>query len=147
MKEIKFRAWDGKNKCMDDDFFIHSSGRVCDYASRTYDTPNIEVDFYEEEIAVMQYTGLKDKYGVDIYEKDIIKVGENIYRIEYIDDYLQACVFTMDQWGWYLKGSNHFKYCQQEDNIQDYFLWQIESCEVERIGSIYENPELLSEKL
>ena len=133
MRDIKFRVWDTITKTW-------------------YLNPVTIETLWEEEFwsrtpvspIWMQYTGLKDKNGVEIYYQDIIKADENIYRIEYIDDYLQPCVFTGEQWKWYLKGSNHFKYCQQEDNIQDYFLWQIESYESEVIGNIHQNPELLS---
>ena len=142
MREIKFRAWDKIEGCMDDHFFIQNNGRILEGAARVYDTPSIEIE-ETENLVIMQYTGLKDKNGVEIYYQDIIKADENIYRIEYIDDYLQPCVFTGEQWKWYLKGSNHFKYCQQEDNIQDYFLWQIETYESEVIGNIHQNPELL----
>ena len=67
MREIKFRAWDTeKNKMVKVDTIDFYNGNVND------------VDFYNQEIhfgystVLMQYTGLKDKNGTEIYEGDIL---------------------------------------------------------------------------
>ena len=70
MREIKFRAWDFVNKIMDEDIFIDGAGNAYDYASTTYNTPNTEIQ--RCEFPVMQYTGMEDKNGVEIYEGDIL---------------------------------------------------------------------------
>lgn len=70
MREIKFRAWDEEKKEMFyDEFFVDSDGSP--YWHSTQSDANVEL---------MQYTGLKDKNGEEIYEFD------------YLGDY---CVF----WG------------------------------------------------
>ena len=68
MREIKFRAWDtDKNKMVKVDTIDFYNGNVND------------VDFYNQEIhfgfstILLQYTGLKDKNGTDIYEGDILQ--------------------------------------------------------------------------
>jgi len=75
----------------------------------------------KQPIEIMQYTGLKDKNGKEIYEGDIVqnKEKEN-YRV-----------------AWNINGL--WSYKRTSDNasfMQDYW-------EAEVIGNIYENPELL----
>jgi len=80
IEKPSFRAWDRKNKWMDDDFFIYSdNGEIYTNDVRHYDTPNIEIDRVEENnYVVMEYTGKKDKNNVKIFDKDIIKtINEN----------------------------------------------------------------------
>ena len=75
MREIKFRAWIKSDKEMFDwqkDFFSDMSP-VMGYGT--------EIDF--EGIELMQYTGLKDKNGKEIYEGDKISFYKKIAIVEY----------------------------------------------------------------
>ena len=77
MREIEFRLWDKKYGCMDDyGFYIGSDGRVFQPASMTYNTPNTEIEEVKDRYILMQYTGLKDKNGVKIFEGDIVEITD-----------------------------------------------------------------------
>jgi len=154
MREIKFRAWDRNNKYM-----------------AYQGTPDIETlesfIFHFGDCILMQYTGLKDKNGVEIYEGDVLQYKyywatkrwwsrtEDIPEIEEevkkqrADHSIKKTVVVMRGGAFYA----------------DYYLHEIESgCKLdsknevgknlghdyeqkawdfEKIGNIHENPELI----
>jgi uncharacterized phage protein (TIGR01671 family) len=121
-REIKFRAWNKKKKEMRDVCSLHNSTQP--YFVSVYDEEKGEIDWFDDLI-IMQFTGLKDKNGVEIYEEDLLSndVGAPVMRVEFN----QGC-FT-------LNGLENL-ISEEVDHTQ---------C-LEIIGNIYENPELLKEK-
>jgi uncharacterized phage protein (TIGR01671 family) len=68
MKEYKFRAWDKTDKLWieEDHFVIYPEGKFCAWLA-----PDEVLD--EDEVELMQFIGLKDKNGVEVYFKDLIR--------------------------------------------------------------------------
>jgi uncharacterized phage protein (TIGR01671 family) len=91
-------------------------------------------DFTEEceQLILMQYTGLKDKNGKEIYEGDICLI--NIWFGELYSKGKLPIVFKKGIFGYEL-------YC----GSGDYQMMELDGHE-EIIGNIYENPELLERK-
>ena len=134
MREYKFRCWDTENKEMlkvqeldfEDTFY---GGRL---SIRT-DQYN---DYFDiEDMILMQYTGLKDKNGKEIYEEDIVKINDEIIaKVIWDNDYL-----------------GYFLYANEENSIDSfengeqplYDYWG----SIEVIGNIYDNPELLEKDM
>ena len=133
MREIKFRAWDKKNNTMVKikTLFDHEIGTglilIDGYVAfcRTQDGgKNFEIKSYID-CELMQYTGLKDKNGKEIYEGDIIKDSNGkIGKIVH-----EGC-------SWNVRFGEKYYY-----PLENYF--NIDSINIEIISNIYENPELL----
>lgn len=136
MREIKFRAWDKIHKEM----LPNGNGIDVLYILSTSGGSNEEYEF-------MQYIGLKDKKGKEIYEGDIIVS----YYIHFEHDGVNFEV-SCHKSEYKNKACSHLKVEYSDDSAM--FLgvatskmmlnqahmntWQI-------IGNIYENPELLKE--
>lgn len=126
----KFRVWDKKTKSMwnierwhvEDEYFdlIEPNKSVAD--------PNANrVWRKQSDVTVMQSTLLHDKNGVDIFEGDIVsRIG-----VEVSND--RVVVFYD---GSYLAQSIKNGYCKFLDDVR---------FEMEVIGNVHENPELLGE--
>ena len=139
----KFRAWNKRIAIMEEDFYIHSNGSQYNLAERNYNTPHIEIE--KAELEIMQYTGLEDKNGVQIYEGDILKCTSKIYTNlgltetgEY-DKTIKQVIWKDDSWGTRVISSNLTSKGAEKSGLV------ITTKYAEIIGNIYENPELLEE--
>lgn len=131
-REIRFRAWVKQSKKMafftgevwittnspTTELTIGLEGWIAQgsYQNDHYNGMNIP----HGEFELMQYTGLKDKNGTEIYEGDILKAGETIAPCVWDEEYAQFIFDTPKM---------------------SYFGWDILTI----IGNIYENPELLEQ--
>jgi uncharacterized phage protein (TIGR01671 family) len=91
----------------------------------------------------MQFTGLKDKNGKEIYEGDIVKAFDLVYDIRFGE--ARNTSRNLFWVGWYMVCHNE---SGPHDNTKHYCIPfnKLASNEYEIIGNIYENPELLAPK-
>jgi len=130
MREIKFRAWDSIRKTMvyqPQIMKITGDGQNWRYAA--------SVESHEAWPTIMQYTGLKDKNGKEIYEGDIVRTpwlsidGLNVY-----DDWIM--VYSEENAGFQLQSKENSEYLESPT------VYRIPD-DYEVIGNIWEHPELL----
>ena len=129
-REIRFRLWDTVLKTMMPDFdnWIDFHGNYWTTPDERWDTKNTEIVRGHNYI-LMQFTGLHDKNGKEIYEGDIIQWGgqNEPMVVAWSDKYAS---FGIHRSGWMYM---HF-FGEAVDNTD---------CEV--IGNIYQNPELIKQ--
>jgi uncharacterized phage protein (TIGR01671 family) len=136
MREFKFRAWDGKQ-------MWHNAFCVTGYGKIQRSEISREWHSWKDENWIlMQYTGLKDKNGVEVFEGDML-CGED----EYDGKNFSSCeVFyhdndgVGDHVGFVMNRVRH--YGNRSGGVIPKFLPRVVS-KMTIIGNIYENPELL----
>lgn len=125
-REINFRIWDIENKEMlkvqELDF------EPTFYGGRIAIRPDQYNDYFDtEDMILMQYTGFHDRFGNEIYESDIVYVlSEDENAIIEWDEQTARFIIHFD--GWIADFSNYY------------------DKELEIMGDIYNNPELLGEE-
>ena len=126
MSEIKFRAWDKEKKRMyaDVGIFPFPWNERTQNSSWSFSADGTTVNPSHENIALMQYTGLKDKNGKEIYEGDKLEVymGKDKQKPPHVVG--DICEFYFDL------------------NTTDSYM-RIQEKSLKIIGNIHENPELL----
>jgi len=155
MREIKFRAipenrYDEDVDSILDSIAFYTKGKGFDgtfvygHLNGDYilgDTLDATEEYYNpsywikiDKDTIMQYTGLKDKNGKEIYEGDILKDTDNeIYYVDFIRGcfYLRTNYKSFPHLGW----TEWLPMCEI-DRLADPVDFEI-------VGNIYENPELL----
>ena len=149
MREIKFRAWLKEKKIMGEVLGI-------DILHKEIFFLNEDVDCYEhvdfKNIELMQYTGMKDVTEKEIYEGDVVKLihtGIEISadRLEVLKRFVgiikyENGIFKIVKTEKSLIESKYFE--MEQKKISEIFIYS-KLYDLEVVGNIYENPELLGE--
>lgn len=123
MREIKFRAWDIKNKK-----WLQIGQSLLGYLVAWRSDDKFEI-LGRGNYKIMQYTGLKDKNGKEIYEGDIVRIPLNIK--EYFDckvEFNDGCFDVV------------------QDRFRNYLKVYVANRGIKVIGNVWEDGELLDIK-
>lgn len=142
MRDIRFRAWDKAHKCLHTD--IQNKSLITEvFNDKIWQSPqpSLRSEGNRERFVFMQFTGLKDRNGKEIYESDVVTTDPDLWEGK--------------NGNWLVKWSSinmGFVFTRSKDKTAE--TWKVQPRKpgidggsplmgVEVIGNIYENPELL----
>jgi uncharacterized phage protein (TIGR01671 family) len=126
MREIKFRAWHPGFKFMDTVEILNVYGKNVDVKTNSWKY---------DDCVLMQSTGLRDKFGTDIYEGDVISARVHDGGI---DKDVTEKVYWDDEYACFGPFMHIMDFAEDR--------WIDVASNIRIIGNIYENPELVSKK-
>lgn len=143
-REIKFRAWSNRDRCWIEAFSIHKTGLFSECINAHIEEPqHIAIaDAHwqdlsiQDDIMLMQFTGLYDKNGKEIYEEDVIEYtfADTTLAIKKVN---LPIIFTGGAFAIELL-NNEPVYLRESITLSNRSANGIEV-----IGNIYQNPELI----
>ena len=132
MREIKFRAWDKEyEKMFTNEILLKATGGMVEIANEelkkmdsTLCKGGLFIPTKDKNMTIMQYIGLEDKHGEEIYERDVVYIiPEDEYGIVGWDNETARYVVIF------------------AGIVTDFDAW--DGADLEVIGNIYENPDIM----
>ena len=121
MRDIKFRVWSvGREKWLNECMFDMQVQGAYDFSSDSSMRYN-----YKTDVVIEQFTGFQDSKGNDIYEGDLVKKDDDKFLLAGVVSFIHGC--------WMVASEDKERYF----NLH----WYLSQVEV--IGNIHQNPELL----
>lgn len=145
MRQLKFRAWDKKNKAIRNVWGLNWSFSGDKLQSIIAVDPVINGDYIlkNDDFELMQFINELDQDGKEIYEGDVIEITSvpSVSPPDLVGRRYKIIWDNIDgKWqGWALVNKNYKE--KYKDSISYQWYAGGKGCKV--IGNIYENPELL----
>ena len=124
-REIKFRAWYKDLKKMFKIGQITLEEGTWNFEPNDRDFIGMSIP-YQPSFVLMQYTGIHDKNGKEIYEGDIVEITKECVCGKGIIVFKNGCFFI-----------------KVKENLLALYNCEFNNYKVKKIGNIYDNPEML----